>query len=81
MNRSFITLLTIYASCYVIPHLGANAASLRAIHDESAGTISVYRGGSTEPILTQNALQDFRPYIHPLVAPDGRGLLTDDLAQ
>jgi putative membrane-bound dehydrogenase-like protein len=27
--------------------------------------------------LTQNARPDFRPYIHPIVAPDGRGILTE----
>ena len=44
--------------------------------DETAGTIGVYRAGQEEPILTQNAREDFRPYIHPIVAPDGNGVLT-----
>lgn len=45
--------------------------------DEQAGTISVYRSGSQERILTQNAKEDFRPYIHPIMAPDGQGVLTE----
>ncbi|MEJ7736744.1 MAG: PVC-type heme-binding CxxCH protein [Chitinophagaceae bacterium] len=45
--------------------------------DESAGTISIYRAGSTSPLLTQHAKPDFRPYIHPISAPDGKGLLTE----
>jgi len=45
--------------------------------DARAGTISVFRSGGRQPILTQNARPDTRPYIHPIVAPDGRSVLTD----
>ena len=45
--------------------------------NENKGTISVFRKGEKEPILTQNAKEDFRPYIHPIVAPDGKGILTE----
>ena len=44
--------------------------------DEKAETISVYRAGGKDPILTQNVIKDVRPYLHPIVAPDGKGLLT-----
>lgn len=50
---------------------------LRAVRDVATDTISVFRSGETVPILTQNARPDFRPYIHPIVAPDGRGVLTE----
>ncbi|GAB3991853.1 hypothetical protein GCM10028807_23170 [Spirosoma daeguense] len=45
--------------------------------DVKAGTISVFRTGGKQPILVQNALPDFRPYIHPISAPDGKGILTE----
>ena len=45
--------------------------------DEQAGTISVFRAGNPEPILTQNAKPDTRPYLHPIAAPDGKGVLTE----
>lgn len=51
--------------------------SLRAEQDADKGTISIYRPDSDEPVVTQNALPDFRPYIHPIVAPDGQGVLTE----
>lgn len=51
--------------------------SLRAEQDADKGTISVYRPDSNEPIVTQNTLPDFRPYIHPIVAPDGQGVVTE----
>jgi hypothetical protein len=50
---------------------------LQVQHDDAAGTITVYRQGEREPILTQNALPDNRPYLHPIVAPDGKGVLTE----
>jgi hypothetical protein len=52
-------------------------ATLRLLQDEVAGTISVFREGRDSPILTQNALPDNRPYLHPIVAPDGKGVLTE----
>ncbi|HEV2123866.1 MAG TPA: DUF6807 family protein, partial [Chloroflexota bacterium] len=45
--------------------------------DEEARTISIYRAGEETPILTQHARPDFRPYLHPIAAPDGRGVLTE----
>lgn len=46
-------------------------------HDERVGTLSVYRAGAGEPILTQNARPDARPYLHPIASPDGKGLVTE----
>ncbi len=48
------------------------ADSLYVVADETAGTISVFRAGAEAPILTQHARADFRPYLHPIVAPDGK---------
>lgn len=50
---------------------------LKVLHDESAGTISVFREGEKDALVVQNALPDFRPYLHPIVAPDGKGNLTE----
>src|SRR6476469_172485 len=54
----------------------ARESTLRAEQDETAQTIKVYRANGMEPILTQNARKDVRPYIHPIVAPDGHGIMT-----
>lgn len=40
-------------------------------------TISVFTRNSKEPILTQVSRVDNRPYIHPIVAPDGKGIFTE----
>ena len=50
---------------------------LRIEQDERAGTLSVFRAGGRDPILTQNARPDARPYLHPIAAPDGKGLVTE----
>ena len=50
--------------------------SLRLVKDEANGTIEVFRAGGEKPIVTQHAKPDFRPYLHPIVAPDGKGVLT-----
>ncbi|GAB3890670.1 hypothetical protein GCM10028803_01700 [Larkinella knui] len=55
---------------------GAGKA-LQIRQDVKAGTISVFRINGKTPILTQNAKADFRPYLHPITAPDGKGILTE----
>lgn len=45
--------------------------------DKTAQTLAVYRPGSATPILTQVIKADFRPFLHPIVAPDGKGVLTE----
>ena len=53
------------------------AENLRLGRDEKAGTISVYRANLANPILTQSARPSQRPFLHPIVAPDGKGVLTE----
>src|SRR5690606_23811679 len=40
-------------------------------------SLSVMRKGGEDTLLTQHARADFRPYIHPIAAPDGKGILTE----
>ena len=53
------------------PSTATSAPGLAARADERAGTISVFRAGRRTPILTEHAPTESRPYIHPIVAPDG----------
>ena len=53
------------------------ATLLRAVHDQEAGIIAVFRGDGEDPILTQNAGPAHRPFLHPIVAPDGNGNVTE----
>lgn len=53
------------------------AAPLKLVQDLEAGTISVFRPDGDEPILVENTRSDHRPYLHPIVAPDGIGVLTE----
>lgn len=55
----------------------AGESTLRIEQRENAAVIAVYRSGSKSPILVQNAREGTRPYIHPIAAPDGKGVLTE----
>lgn len=46
-------------------------------HDPNTGTISVFRNEDPSPVLVQHAKPGIRPYIHPIIAPDGKGVLTE----
>ena len=52
-------------------------SNLKILKDEEIGTIKVYRQDGALPILTQNVRKDHRPYLHPIIAPDGQGSLTE----
>lgn len=60
----------------VIATLAASAQTLHITKDAS-GALEVRRDGLAAPLLVQNAPADMRPYWHPLLAPDGNGILTD----
>ncbi len=49
---------------------------LRAEHTDER--IALYRAGLDLPLLTQQAARDKRAYIHPILAPDGIGELTEN---
>ena len=57
--------------------VAATASNLSATLDEEAGTITISRQGESEPFVTQQASLDHRPYLHPIVPPDGKGLFTE----
>jgi hypothetical protein len=56
---------------------GSDKNVLRIQAGEKNSKFEVYRDSGAEPILTQVALPDERPYIHPIVAPDGHGIITE----
>ena len=53
------------------------AVPLEAKLDEGSGTITVHRDGLAKSLVTQHAAADHRPYLHPIVGPDGNGVLTE----
>ena len=76
-RQSTLSLLALCLSAATL----TQAATLTLRQDEATNTISIFRDNISTPILTQNARPDFRPYIHPIVAPDGKGVLTADRPQ
>ena len=55
----------------------AAESRLTATLSAQGNEIHVTRSGETQPLVTQVAKPDFRPYLHPMVAPDGKGQLTE----
>ena len=55
----------------------AAAADLSVRQDRESDQIGVYREGESQPIVVQVAREDFRPYLHPINSPDGKGTLTE----
>jgi hypothetical protein len=49
---------------------------LRATHEPHR--IAVFSGDAATPCIVQHAAPNSRPFIHPLLAPDGRTVLTED---
>jgi putative membrane-bound dehydrogenase-like protein len=54
-----------------------SSTALAIEHDEQTGRISVYRQARRELLVADNAAADRRPYLHPINAPDGKGVLTE----
>jgi hypothetical protein len=57
------------------PDRQGSTRSLILKHDDE--TIAAYRSDGSGPLLVQNAKEGIRPYIHPVIAPDGKGELTE----
>ncbi len=55
----------------------AQSASFYVEQDASGESISVYKSSNDALVLTQNAKTGMRPYLHPIMAPDGNGSLTE----
>jgi hypothetical protein len=58
------------------PRAGQPDTARLTIRQDPSGTIEVLRQGN--PLVTQIARADERPDLHPIVAPDGNGVLTED---
>lgn len=56
--------------------MNMNSSHLHAVY--SSHRIELYRKEDNRPILVQHAEPNKRPYIHPIAAPDGAGVLTEN---
>ena len=55
----------------------SNSPLLTASISDEGNSIKIYRNDLDKPILTQNAGTNFRPYIHPIISPDGNSNITE----
>ena len=84
--KAFPILLTLFFLSFawlgLKPHdnnvvLPPKKSELRIVQNEKESSIAIFRINGKTPILTQIAKADFRPYLHPIVSPDGNGILTE----
>ena len=75
MNRTLAASLPLVAAL-LGPADGTFGAELTAFPAEP-DTLAIGRPGAAEPLLVYHAPPDARPYVHPLRAPDGVGVLTE----
>lgn len=67
-------MIPIFASLILAtPFVDANVD----VVEQKGGGIVIMRPGLETPIFAFNAPADGRPYVHPLLAPDGQGVLTE----
>src|SRR5262245_59939579 len=55
----------------------ANADANVRVEALKSGGLSILRPGVAQPIFVFNAPEDGRSYVHPMLAPDGKGTLTE----
>ena len=72
---SLLLLSLCLAAC--APSESTKVTQLRLMHDEEAQTLSVFRLNDPRPIVVQNAAADHRPFLHPIMTPDGLSEVTE----
>jgi len=70
-----LTALLLFAHITCFPQ-DRNNQLFTVRYDQNTETISVFRNDN-KLVLTQHVKTDIRPYIHPIIAPDGKGILTE----
>lgn len=65
------------AGLYSPPGIPVNTVPA-LISEATASRIAIHRRGQTTPLLVQQAVPNTRPFIHPIIAPDGDGTLTEN---
>lgn len=68
-------LLSVSSLILAVPLVHADA-NVR-VEVVKSGGLSIFRPDIKEPIFVFNAPEDGRPYVHPMLAPDGKGALTE----
>ncbi len=77
MNSWICLLVFAISFCSMKEVLSTGGDQLLLASIEHSDQIVIHRQGVANPILTQAAKADFRPFLHPIVAPDGKGVLTE----
>ncbi|MDH3245925.1 MAG: PmoA family protein, partial [Saprospiraceae bacterium] len=72
----FALMILSLASCQEKANVQSLTSTFQLVEEENGEKISVFREGGVTPVLLQNAKLSMRPYLHPIMSPDGNGSLT-----
>jgi len=72
-SLTILAIILLAIQCNSTP---ATGQILSVVYNQDAENISVFRN-DIELLLTQHVHPSVRPYIHPIIAPDGNGTLTE----
>ena len=75
-SQTMKQILPILGFCLLLSCKPVFAQTLELRLNSEEDEIQIFEKPNSQPVLTQNAKADFRPYLHPIVAPDGNGVLT-----
>jgi putative membrane-bound dehydrogenase-like protein len=73
--RSVVALLL--SHCLSITAVSGDTGRLAVTVDQESSRVEVRRLGNAQPIITQVTEPEQRPYLHPITAADGNGVLTE----
>ncbi len=79
--RSFLLAAITFVACPLTVLLADDLHPISAYLDATGQSIRIVRQGSDMPIVTVAAKANFRPYLHPIAAPDGKGFVTSFIIQ
>ncbi|MDE0829778.1 MAG: PmoA family protein [Vicinamibacterales bacterium] len=77
MSAPLTVLFVLASAALAHPCTAQEGGGFTVDQDDRTGAIKVRRAGSGQPVLTHEAQASFRPFLHPITAPDGHGVLTE----
>lgn len=70
-------IIFLFYACTTISNSDDPNSEFQIVVDEQGTSLTIFKKGSESVVLTQNAQKGMRPYLHPIMAPDGNGALTE----
>ena len=67
-----LAIVLLFLTCVMV-----NAQTFNVKYEQGSEKIEVFKSSLENPVITQNIKQSMRPYLHPVVPYDGKGVFTE----